>query len=120
MMRLEPNTDLVEPGVHLLMDERLIASRRNVSLCLGKPQKHPRGPLVVEDRAWECSGSNAYPNIVFDPAERLYKLWYTHFLDLRTHRAQSLCYAFSEDGLHWEKPELEILPWRDSPRTNIL
>src|ERR1051325_3457069 len=98
-MRLEPSTDLVEPAVHLLMDERLIASRRNVSLRLGTPRKHPCGPLLTEDRPWEGSGNNTYPNVLFDPVEQLYKMWYTPFVDLRRHRAQTLCYACSQDGL---------------------
>jgi hypothetical protein len=40
----------------------------------------------------------------FDPADKLFKIWYTRV------RPHATCYAYSKDGIHWEKPELDIEP----------
>lgn len=103
-----------------LLDERLIASKHGVALQLGTVCKSRLNPLFGEDRPWESSLDNAYLNVLFDPIEKLYKLWYTPFLDRTRHDAQTLCYACSSDGLQWEKPELGLFEYGGSARNNIV
>ena len=38
----------------------------------------------------------------------------------REHRVMGVCYAESEDGIHWEKPNLGIYSHKDSKDTNIV
>ncbi|MHC5138953.1 MAG: glycosyl hydrolase family 32 [Planctomycetota bacterium] len=40
--------------------------------------------------------------VCYDPADNLFKLWYTRY------RPSATCYATSKDGIHWTKPELDI------------
>src|SRR5689334_4782402 len=103
-----------------LLDPRSIEQKRGVQLRLGRVAKSPHNPLFGEDRPWESSGDNLYPNVVFDAADGLYKLWYTPFLDRSRHNAQVLCYASSSDGLHWTKPALSLFEFEGSRRNNIL
>lgn len=87
---------------------------------LGKAMKHPSNPLVVEDRPWEVRTDNMYPNVIYDQEEHIFKLWYTPFVSFPEIRECALCYATSVDGIHWEKPELDICGYRGVTRTNIL
>ena len=42
--------------------------------------------------------------VFFDPADRLFKMWYMGGY------SQNVCYAVSRDGLAWDKPDLGIVP----------
>ncbi|MFZ4695428.1 MAG: hypothetical protein ACOYMV_09910 [Verrucomicrobiia bacterium] len=111
---------MTSPFSLLLLDPRTIQSSSGVELRLGPVTKSPLNPLFGEDRPWESSCDNLYPNVVFDPADRFWKLWYTPFLDRAVHEAQTLCYAQSEDGLRWTKPNLGLFEFRGSKANNIL
>jgi hypothetical protein len=45
----------------------------------------------------------------FDPADRLFKMWYLGGYCVST------CYAASRDGIHWDKPALDV-----EPGTNVV
>ena len=61
---------------HLVLDPRLFAETRDVRLVLGRVEKAPQNPLLAADRPWENSLNNLYPNVVFDPQRRCFRLWY--------------------------------------------
>ena len=42
--------------------------------------------------------------VFYDPRDRLFKMWYMGGY------SQNTCYAFSHDGLTWEKPALDVVP----------
>jgi hypothetical protein len=42
--------------------------------------------------------------VFYDPEDRLFKMWYMGGY------SQNTCYAFSHDGLSWEKPSLDVVP----------
>ncbi len=107
------------PPLHFL-DLRCVQSSRGVRLRLGKVSKSPFNPLMGEDRPWESSGDSMYPNVVFDAVNRISKLWTTPFLERAKHEAQTLCYAASDDGLRWTKPDLGRFEFRGSTANNIL
>ncbi|MBT7861391.1 MAG: hypothetical protein HN712_13800 [Gemmatimonadetes bacterium] len=66
--------------------------------------------------------------------KQLFKMWYTTYwykvrregddivVDERfdEYAAQRLCLATSNDGVHWEKPELGLVEFEGSKRNNIL
>ena len=66
-------------------------------------------PLLKPDRPWEADSK--FPTaMVFsdgvwhDPADGLFKMWYMGGY------TDGTCYATSTDGVHWEKPELDVVP----------
>jgi len=66
-------------------------------------------PVLVPDKPWELEGGHPCAMVFsdgvwFDPADRLYKMWYLGGY------CQATCYATSEDGLHWNKPSLDVVP----------
>lgn len=117
----------------LLLDSTKIESSENIRIAVGTPVKYLGNPLFGEDRPWEPRFDNMYPNVIWDDTEKIYKCWYNPFLvevedwlgstNERKRwlypRQSGLCYATSKDGIHWEKPALEILPFRGQS-SNIL
>jgi hypothetical protein len=118
---------LLERDRYLLLDSRIIASTENAELVLGEVQKYEGNPLFEEDKPWEKRLDNLYANVLYDEEEGLYKCWYSPFivdesakgmtLEERKEkkyrapwtREMAICYATSEDGITWVKPELGIV-----------
>ena len=125
---------------YLLLDSRIINTTENVSLRVGNASKHPANPLFGEDKPWEVRYDNLYPNVIFDEDERIFKCWYNPFIIDRAtsetpdaqrtsidygkvpnqRREMGLCYATSQDGITWEKPDLGLIEYHDSKQNNIL
>ena len=125
-------------GAHLLLDSRVVDQAQNARLTVGTVQKHPRNPLMAEDRPWEVRFDNLYANVLRDPADGLYKCWYSPFIVDRSAKGMTLdqrhderyrpppgremgvCYAVSKDGLKWEKPELGVVEFAGSKANNLV
>lgn len=117
----------------LLLDSTLIRRSENIQISVGIVKKHSSNPLFGEDRPWEPRFDNMYPNVIWDEDDSTYKCWYNPFLvevedwlgssNERKRwlypRQSGLCYAVSRDGIHWEKPNFDILPFWGQP-SNIL
>lgn len=101
-----PETIPIDVGRQLFVDDFLIAES-TMTRSLHRPEYHPAGPVLQVDREWERRGE--YPmasvfsdGVWYDPADRLFKMWY-----MGGYRA-STCYAVSQDGIQWEKPRLDV------------
>lgn len=118
-------------------------SNAAVHLCRArKDEQHnplfTEGGLQTPPIPWEVRYDNAYPNVIFDAAENVYRCYYTLFTRdedsagvSRAERAQrayrptsgrqtSLAYAESRDGVHWVKPCLGLVDWEGSKENNLL
>src|SRR5699024_4635543 len=91
-----------------------------------------------DPRPWEVRYDNTYPNIFYNPIIKKYRLYYSTFsidkgssdysLEERknttyqpaTERVVSLCYAESEDGIEWGKPNLGLIEFNGSKENNII
>ena len=104
----------------LFIDERFIEYQTNITLCMNPPVQHPE-PLLVPDKPWEDMGIGAY-NTVWREADGRFRMWYDAGMKggLPQEGARRLAYAESEDGLHWTKPELGLIPFRGSTANNIV
>ena len=117
---------------HLALDPRLIATACNARLVLGRVEKEPGNPLFSADKPWENSLNNLYPNVVFDPQRRCFRLWYKCVLADGEAIAKMLppatvhdvgwflLVAESPDGVTWTKPDLSLIGYAGSPHTNIV
>ena len=127
----------VKKDRYLLLDSRVVASIHNAQLILGVVEKHPANPLFGEDEPWEKRYDNVYARVIYDEEDQLYKCWYMPFIidnsakgmTLKEReetpyrspedRDEGICYAFSEDGLRWEKPKLGIVEFLGNRDNNI-
>ena len=97
-------------GRQLLIDDELIA---DMDLTRTYHQARYLGdrPILAPDRAWEDARTDtacAMPysdGIIFDPGDRLFKLWYLGGLTSR-----NTCLAVSEDARRWMKPDFKVVP----------
>ena len=111
---------------------------QNAELTLGVVRKHGANPLFGEDKPWEARFDNLYANVIYDDEERLYKCWYSPFIVDNSskgmsarqreevkyraprNREMAICYATSEDGLTWDKPDLGLVEYEGNRANNIL
>ncbi len=83
----------------------------------------PREVVLVHDDPWEGTGSGYHS--LFHDGERYrlyYKAWHLEAEQgkLKTNRHPLYCcYAESEDGIHWVKPELGLYDFAGSKANNI-
>ena len=107
----------------LFVDDYLIASYENVRRRVHLAIKHPDNPLLEPDRPWEGAGC-AGEHVRWDEERQRFRMWYqalTNFeLPSGTRVTCPTCYAESEDGLHWTKPELGICEYEGSKANNIV
>ncbi|MCW9709923.1 hypothetical protein L5B71_03325 [Avibacterium sp. 21-586] len=115
----------------------------NCIVKMGTFHKDPQGALLIEGqfetprKLWEPRFDNGYPNVIYDPQAKLYRLYYTLFVkddhSLNTTpearkkgpyvikgRKTGLAYAESKDGIHWTKPNLGLVEFEGSKDNNLI
>jgi len=94
----------IDVGRQLFVDDFLIEHttlRRTYHLA----EYHPQTPVLRPDRPWEGKTAMVFSDGVwYDPQDELFKMWYL------SGALATTCYATSADGLHWEKPKLDVKP----------
>ncbi len=95
----------IDVGRQLWVDDFLI-EKTTLRRTFHRAKYHPDNPILKPDRAWEKDGGPTAmvfsDGVWHDPADRLFKMWY-----MGGH-TRSTCYATSRDGIHWEKPRLDV------------
>jgi len=122
-------------------DDLVIASAQDLTRRHHMPRRTCDGPLISRDRPWEKTlyfTCNTW-NVIRDPEDGLFKCWYENWLledaaklpsevrhsdgkvivDAHGAAPSCVCFARSKDGLHWEKPEMDIV-LDGGARTNIV
>lgn len=74
------------------------------------------GSILTCDRPWERGGGLAWAQVMED--EGRYRMWYT--ITRKMGPEEVLCYAESEDGLTWNKPDLGIVAVDGSAANNVV
>ncbi len=96
----------------VFIDGRFLATSSNVELVVHPPRKTGEQTLIADqpwEKPWERSiGTNATIHKVGD----VYHLWYP--------AGPGLCYARSNDGIHFEKPKLGLIEFEGSRDNNIV
>ena len=98
----------IDIGRQLFVDDFLI-EQTTLKRTYHQPEYSKVNPVIEPDKPWEIKGPGpaAGPfsgGVWYDSRSNLFKLWYTGGYSRYT------CYATSKDGIHWEKPNLDIVP----------
>lgn len=106
----------------LFVDDHDILYRPGTERALRPLDRSPINPVVVDKQTpWELD--LAWCSTYRDPASGLYQLWYQAFTDgkaqERTHRCM-ICYAESEDGVNWIKPNLGLFVYNGVTENNVV
>src|SRR5215471_12286371 len=100
-----PDVIPIDVGRQLFVDDFLI-EKTTLKRTFHLTRFHPDTPVLKPDKPWEKEGGPTAmvfsDGVWYDPADRLFKMWYMGGLTRAT------CYATSTDGLRWEKPALDV------------
>lgn len=104
-----PSLIPIDTGRQLFVDDFLI-EYTNLNRKFHQPVKHPANPLLRPETSIEmneglCPMAAPFSDGCFyDPQDKLFKLWYmAGWFD-------GTALATSSDGIHWERPALDVVP----------
>ena len=111
-----PDVVPIDVGRQLFVDDFLIEST-SLLRTFHRPVYHPANPILRPTAQWEKYDEYAErtktrsnpaamvfsDGVFYDPDDRLFKMWYMGGY------SQNTCYAVSHDGIHWDKPALDIV-----------
>lgn len=99
----------IDGGRQLFVDSFLVESTEMVR-SYHNPVKYPGNPVFFPQTPHELNAElppTAIPKcggVWYDERDRLFKMWYmASYLGV-------MAYATSTDGIHWERPELDVVP----------
>jgi len=98
----------------LLFDDALMESREGFTTTMN-PAIRTEGPVLIPEKTWEHNAIWWIISVVDD--EGVYKMWYDAWDEENQWR---LCYATSQDGIHWVRPSLGVIEYRGSRDNNIV
>ena len=108
--------DLTGPW-QLFVDDHLVASKDNVVRHYHPFEKYTNNPILVVDQPWEwtvVSCDTVLPN----EDGKGFRMWYSTWTRKDDPDDGHTLYATSADGIHWEKPNLGLIPSKRTGSTN--
>lgn len=103
-----PTVIPIDVGRQLLVDDFLV-EQTTLKRTYYTATYHDGNPILKPDKPWEQEGKSPTAMVFsdgawWDPQDKLFKMWYMGGYVKYT------CYATSKDGIHWDKPELDVRP----------
>jgi len=108
-----PENIPIDVGRQLFVDDFLI-EKTGLKRVYHAAEYWPENPVLKPDQPWEVgTASQEHPaptamvfsdGVWFDPQDGLFKMWYMGGY------SDATCYATSKDGIHWDKPNLDVVP----------
>jgi hypothetical protein len=112
-----PGVITIDVGRQLFVDDFLI-EESSLYRAVHKATYHPSNPVLTPERPWEIEDPYAAmtktppspaamvysDGVFFDPAERVFKMWY--MAGYQEHTAL----AISHDGVSWIRPDARVIP----------
>jgi hypothetical protein len=98
----------IDVGRQLFVDDFLI-EKTDLKRTYHAAKYIDGNPVLKPDKPWETDTPDPCAMVFsdgvwFDPKDSLFKMWYMGGY------VKSTCYATSKDGIHWEKPALDVVP----------
>ncbi|GMU19934.1 MAG: hypothetical protein AMXMBFR13_00380, partial [Phycisphaerae bacterium] len=103
----------------LFVDDHLVAAKQKVSRRYHAFGKYPANPVLRGDKPWEGDDIYLYGTVLPTEQGPGYRMWYHALPGIKGDDAYRLLYATSQDGIHWEKPELGLVEYKGSKANNI-
>ncbi len=106
----------------LFVDNQNILYYAGIERNLRPLTRHKSNPVIgAGGNPWE--DDLAYCSVYRDSQTGLYQMWYQSYVGSQTPDKSLrcvVCYAESQDGIHWDKPDLELFPFYNEKTTNIV
>ena len=111
----------------IFVDDLLIEHLERVWRSVSHPDKFTGNPIMKADRPWEGYLILQPGTVLYDKREGKFKMWYLAAPSQDRvppidgdWSSSFLCYATSQDGVTWEKPDLGLVEFRGAKANNIL
>ena len=116
-----------QPPEHVFFafDDESIPWHSNLKLTMTTADKHPANPVLR--RGPEGAPDHGHA-VMYGSVLRIggkFRMWYLGMSQTRIEKGQApgywrpMCYAESDDGVHWVKPELGLVEFNGSKQNNI-
>jgi hypothetical protein len=105
----------------LFADDTPILYRSGTERIVTSFKRYANNPVISQDYPWEIA--IGWSSIYRNPETGKYQLWYQGYAKGQVaERTQDhpVCYAESDDGIHFEKPMFDLFPLKGSPKNNIV
>ena len=102
----------------LFIDKKWFASEQGMTLTMNPPDKRE---IVIEPaHPWDAHAIYAYSTIL--EHEGKYMMWYDASSDIssKPNHYRGICYAESEDGLTWTRPDVNLYEWEGIKENNLV
>ncbi|MAE64767.1 MAG: hypothetical protein CMJ18_10915 [Phycisphaeraceae bacterium] len=106
-------------GVELFLDDRFVSFTDNIRRRVQTAQVHPESPLIRREHPWEQGHVCLLGSVRHDPERDLLRMWYMA-VGKNYPTEKFMAYAESDDGVHWTRPMLDLVPYEGIRKTNIL
>lgn len=116
----------------LFLDDHMVESLQDAAFVMNPAVKYRDNPVIRRDQPWEGNALH-YGTVLYDDVEGRFRMWYSSVQFSGTERipkklvasvpaktSRGVCYAFSEDGFHWEKPSLGRVEFEGSKENNLV
>ena len=107
----------------LLMDDYVVDDWWDCRRTVHQPEKHLENPLIVPRKPWEGPGPGN-GTVLYDREIGRFRLWGDVWDRERELKGDPLSYRGiyyeSEDGVHWEAPELGLIEFEGSKANNLI
>ena len=113
-----------QPAILLAIDDHLLPFKKNLCFYLSKPKVRQQPVLTPSrdnPRAPDYLGTHFYGTVLHDEGE--FRMWYyaiSHKEQPSELRIGPVCYATSENGIDWVKPNLGQVEYKGSKDNNAI
>ena len=111
--------------VFFAFDDQNLAWQHNLKLTLEHPQKHPENPVLRRGPKGAPDYGHAILYGTVLHLDGKFRMWYLAMIQREIVHGQApgwwrpMCYAESDDGVHWTKPELGLVDLGGNTKNNI-
>ncbi len=127
LLALVASAAMLNAGERVLFafDDHSIPWTHNLKVTLVQAEKHPANPVLRRGPAGSPDHGHAalYGTVIKDGAK--FRMWYLGMFEKEIVKGQApgmwrpMCYAESDDGVHWTKPELGLVEFNGGTKNNI-
>lgn len=118
---LAKDSTVLNSKTQILVDDLLIERMDNVMRTLNNPNRAVENPVLKPDQDWEGSLILQPGTVLYDEEEHIFKMWYNSLPTAsKPDIEEFICYATSKDGIHWTRPQLNLVEFKGSKKNNIV
>ncbi|MAE64721.1 MAG: hypothetical protein CMJ18_10685 [Phycisphaeraceae bacterium] len=108
----------------LLIDDAFLMEVHGLERKVNQAIKHPE-PVLKLDAPWDRNPGDSfnYINVIYDREEALFKMWYVvagRNPGQYWEEGRKTAYATSKDGIHWERPIMNMVEVDGSRENNYI